>query len=197
MRRLKVFLCGFWILAVIASMACLIFEEKDAGAAGETPSRWPTAGLAIDNNRDTLVMFVHPQCPCTRASIEELNRLLAECGGKAAVHVFFYQPENEGSGWVHGSLWRSVAAIPGVELHEDPNGVMAGRFGAQTSGYVVLYSPAGRLLFAGGITAGRGHEGDNAGKSSITALLNGQTPEIATAPVYGCSLINCTRPAAQ
>ena len=66
----------------------------------------------------------------------------------------------------------------------------ARRFGAATSGYVVLYDMRGQLLFKGGITAGRGHAVDNAGADAIKSLLRGRSADMNRAPVYGCSLAN-------
>ena len=64
------------------------------------------------------------------------------------------------------------------------------RFGAETSGYVLLYDTHGKLLFKGGITGSRGHAGDNAGESAIVALLEGEKPVLTRTKVYGCSLLN-------
>jgi hypothetical protein len=59
-----------------------------------------------------------------------------------------------------------------------------------------LYGPGGDLLFSGGITAARGHSGDNCGRSTIISLL---TEETANAPVragpaqtfvFGCPLFD-------
>ena len=81
-------------------------------------------------------------------------------------------------------------AIPNVSVHEDLDGSLAKKFGAESSGYVVLYTPGGQLLFRGGITLSRGHIGDNVGQSSILALLNNKNGSaVKETPVYGCSLV--------
>jgi hypothetical protein len=53
------------------------------------------------------------------------------------------------------------------------------------------------LQFSGGITASRGHSGDNLGRSAVVALVT--TGESATnhTSVYGCSLHNPERAGAQ
>ena len=87
--------------------------------------------------------------------------------------------------------WALASSIPGVEVREDVDGVEAARFGAETSGEVVLYSPRGRLLFRGGITGVRGHEGDNLGlQRLIAALSSASSPPAAVAEsqVFGCAL---------
>jgi len=167
--------------------------ENTRGSAGATPEHWPSGTpITLEHNRYTLIMFVHPKCPCTQASMEELNRLLARCNGRVAARVLFFKPGNLPQDWVQTDLWRSAAAIPGVTVQEDIDDTLAHKFGAETSGYVLLYDPRGQLLFRGGITAGRGHAGDNAGESAIVSLAAGQNPGLVQTPVYGCSLLSKT-----
>ena len=135
-------------------------------------------------------MFAHPRCPCTRASIEELNRLLAQSSGRIAAHVLFFKPSSYPADWTHSELWRTAAAIPGVTVGDDIDNVLARKFGAGTSGYVLLYNPAGQLLFHGGITGSRGHAGDNLGESTVISLALGKSTGVTQTPVYGCSLFN-------
>jgi len=71
----------------------------------------------------------------------------------------------------------------------DDDGVEAARFGAATSGQVILYDRDGRLLFSGGITASRGHAGDNDGRDAIVSLLGGGRGTRHSSPVFGCSLL--------
>jgi hypothetical protein len=72
---------------------------------------------------------------------------------------------------------------------EDPEGAAALRFGASTSGQTLLYNDSGRLVFNGGITAARGHEGPNDGQDAVIALLQNRPPLHTATPVFGCSLL--------
>jgi hypothetical protein len=154
--------------------------------------------VTFDHKHPNLVMFVHPQCPCTSASIEELNRILARWRNSVSAQVWFFKPAGFPSEWTQSSLWRSATAIPGVTAHEDADGAQARLFGAETSGYVVFYDARGRLEFRGGITAGRGHAGDNAGEDAIVSLLAGHDAGLRQTPVYGCSLLGeCQQPPSQ
>jgi hypothetical protein len=74
----------------------------------------------------------------------------------------------------------------------DDGGVESQRFGALSSGQALLYGADGRLLFAGGITESRGHQGDNAGESAIAALVlgAGRSGQSSSTPVYGCPLFD-------
>lgn len=96
--------------------------------------------------------------------------------------------------WADTDVGRAAAAIPGVRVLRDEGEVEAARFGVATSGQVLLYDPAGALRFAGGITAGRGHEGDNANRAALEAVLGGRVAG-ADAPVFGCELEACGRAA--
>jgi len=184
-------ICSLWFLAIGVGIAMTLHYENAGGTTGITPDHWPTGvPVALDKKRDTLIMFAHPQCPCTRASTEELNRLLTHCNGQVAAHVLFLKPADLSDAWVHTSLWRAASDIPTVSVHEDPGGLIAQKFGAETSGFVVLYSPDGRLLFKGGITASRGHAGDNLGEEAITTLARGESLKIPPTQVYGCSLLD-------
>ena len=120
--------------------------------------------------------------------MEELNRVMAQVHGNLAAQVYFFKPHGYPEDWVKTDLWRSAAAIPGVSVHEDIDGIQARLFGAETSGYVLLYDTHARLLFSGGITGSRGHAGDNAGEDTIVSLAAGQAAGLNQTPVYGCSL---------
>jgi hypothetical protein len=122
--------------------------------------------------------------------MEESNRLMEKCGTRLRVHVLFLKPKNFPDNWVETALWHDASAIPGVMVQDDTGGVIAGEFGAETSGYTLLYNTHGQLLFSGGITGSRGHAGDNAGVDAIIALANGQISLIKKTLVYGCSLID-------
>src|SRR5205823_6234038 len=92
----------------------------------------------------------------------------------------FYRPQNAPSDWERTDLYRQAAAIPGVTICRDEEGAEARYFHAATSGQTLLYDEAGRLLFSGGITAARGHEGDNDGQQTLIALLNDSTAKHTT-----------------
>jgi hypothetical protein len=189
---------GVWLTAAAAGGWWLHKYEMVQGSAALTPGQWPLAArINAAHNRPTLVMFAHPRCPCTRASLEELNRLLARCEGKLDTRVLFFEPLNYPPQWTRSSLWESAAAIPGVVVQGDPDGVEARRFGAATSGFVVLYDATGRLVFHGGITVSRGHAGDNAGAEAIVCLVNGEAAASRQTPVFGCSLLDQSTAAAK
>ena len=98
-----------------------------------------------------LLVFCHPHCPCTRATLLELRRVLAHEGVPADCQVYFYRPRGESQDWATGSLRSLAASLPGVTIRDDPDGDRARAFGARTSGHTLLYGRDGRLLFDGGL----------------------------------------------
>lgn len=182
-----------WIAAVAFGLRSLFQYENTPGPVGAISQEWPNTQIERATDRPTLVMLAHPRCPCTVASIAELAQIMARLQGKVAAFVLFIKPKESGSDWEETNLRRSAETIPGVKVVFDPDGVEARRFGAETSGHTLLFGADGRLLFSGGITASRGHAGDNAGESAIVALVNQQTPARTRTLVFGYSLAHSAR----
>jgi hypothetical protein len=161
------------------------------GAAAHAPARWPAAArMTLDGTRPTLVMLAHPKCDCTRASLAELAELMARAPHRARAYVVFMKPTGVEDSWERTDLWNAAARIPDVSVLVDDDGREAARFGAETSGQALLYDATGRLIFAGGTTVARGHDGDNAGFAAILALVTDGRAVQATSPVFGCPLFS-------
>jgi hypothetical protein len=179
---------ALWVLAIAAGFGVLVDYEQQPGQAAAAPPRWPAeAGLPFDRARINLVMFAHPQCPCSRASMAELEIIMSRCGDRVRATVCFSDPDREPATWTQSALWRRAAAIPGVQTMADPNGQIAARFASATSGQVFLFDREGRRIFSGGITGGRGHEGENRGRALVIALASGELCDGNATAVYGCA----------
>jgi hypothetical protein len=180
---------ALWLLMIGAGIVTLWDYESTPGVAASTPELWPAASrIKPTAGRATLVMLAHPHCPCTRASIGELSRLMTEAQGRVTAYVLFVKPQGFSDEWVQSDLWASAAAIPGVTPVMDDGGAEAALFRAETSGQTVLYDSTGNLLFRGGITSARGHAGDNAGRTAIVSLLTDGDADRRDTPVFGCPL---------
>ena len=181
---------ALWAATVVGGFAWLTRYKSTPGASADgVPVRWPAASaVSRDPARPTLVLFAHPHCPCSRASVSELARLMAVHASRAAVRVVVLKPGDVAEGWERTDLWRTAVEIAGPGALVDVDGREAVRFGAKTSGQVLLYDRDGRLLFNGGITASRGHEGDSFGRRRIVSFLTTGTADRATSPVFGCAL---------
>jgi hypothetical protein len=115
---------------------------------------------------------------------------MAHSQGRLTAYVVFLKPSGFSDEWEKTDLWQSAASIPGVNVIVDNDGAEADRFNAATSGQTLLYSADGRLLFSGGITASRGHSGDNAGRSAIISFANAGVADRSETAVFGCPLFD-------
>lgn len=178
-----------WAGAVGAGLAHIWSYKSTPGVAAAAPANWPGSRLVKQvPGRTTLVMFAHPRCSCTRASLQELNNILERAGGRLSAWVLFLEPADASGEWEKTSTIEAARRIPGVTVLEDIEGAEAARFGASTSGQVVLYDARGQLQFEGGITGARGHVGDNLGRQSVLNLLAGRPVERHDHAVFGCAL---------
>ena len=185
--------CGLtiWGVATLSGFAVMLAYSSSAGPVAATSPTWPNdSRLRPDVARANLVLLLHPRCPCSRATLNELQEILRMRRGRVTAHVVFLKPRQFSDNWAKSDLWNNAAAIPDVRVSFDEEGVEARRFGATTSGHVALFDELGRLKFHGGITGSRGHQGDNIGSRKVIDLLAGVTTEAAKFPVFGCSLIN-------
>jgi hypothetical protein len=183
-----------WAVALVLGHRVLLAYDYAAGADAIAHTDWPqSSNVPRANGFPEIVVFAHPKCPCTRATIEELAVLMAHVRGRAAADVVFVRPEGMAEDWEKTDLWRSAVRIPGVTVLSDPEGVEAARFGAQASGQTFVYGVAGNLEFSGGITAFRGHAGDNGGETAVVSLVMTGSAETRRTSVYGCSLKNPER----
>ncbi len=182
---------SLWLVAIPVGTFILMKYEYTPGVANISGNHWPgDSQIALSKDSPTLVMFAHPHCPCTRASIAELARLIAHCKTPPKAYVLFISPKSMPLDWEKTDLWHSAQNIPGVTVLSDKNGIEANRFNSLTSGQTLIYNAKGQLIFSGGITASRGQEGDNAGLNSAIAALQVNPLKNQTTLVFGCSLVN-------
>lgn len=176
------------LLVGFAGLALIVWYAQIPGRQGITESNWPRSSrLSCDLDRPTLVLFLHPHCPCSRSTLHEFESLLRE-PDLVNAYVVFESPEESGSHWERGELWDRASSISGLKITVDRTGAEARRFGALTSGHVCLYGSDGRLQFSGGITPRRGHTGENSGHWCIQSYLAIGRATTLAAPVYGCPL---------
>jgi hypothetical protein len=178
-----------WLVGVVGTMALVWRYKLTPGDPPAAPEQWPAASaIHRDATRATVVMITHPQCPCTRASITELDRLAHALGDRARIHVVLVRPDGTSEGFEDGAIKTRASTIPNTTVIVDAGGREADRFGAVVSGSTVVYAPDGRLLFRGGITAARGHEGKSPAFDRIVALVSGAAADRGEAPAFGCAV---------
>ena len=184
-----------WVGLLVAGFGSLVSYQMRAGVPAAEYDSWPGGvSLALDPQRFNLVMFAHPKCSCTDASLEELKVVMTQGRGKIFPTICFFDPAGLPADWAQTSLVRAAREIPGLNVVIDLNGSLAEKFGAMTSGQVLMFDGRGRRVFAGGITGSRGHAGDNRGRTLVLALANQETSEPAQTPVFGCALHDAACP---
>src|SRR5260370_37321468 len=115
-----------WLVTVVwlaSGMTGLVFLGRYSytpSNASEPAVPWPRGTPIRPGGAGfTLVMLVHPQCPCSAAGMEELARVTAVAQGHLETHVIFLRPEGFAQGWEQTALWRTASAIPGVLIWTD------------------------------------------------------------------------------
>jgi hypothetical protein len=177
---------ALWLSLCIIGLSKLAIYDNKPDLANLGPARWPNLGLSRGREY-TLVLSIHPQCPCTRATLQELAIALTHCPNLHA-YLLFIKPEGASETWVKSDLWSTATKFPHCSLIVDEAGKLSAAFNARSSGQSYMYDPDGQLIYSGGMTPSRGHVGDNAGLDYIIALANRKTMTIGNIPVFGCSL---------
>lgn len=179
-----------WGLVVLAAFVAIAVYAKTPGREELPPPRWGQFLPKLLDGHWRLVMAIHPQCPCSRASLVNLQRVLERHAATVTVDLYVYRPTDTELAWSDTPLVRLASQMPTLSLHDDIESRKARAFGIRTSGGVVLYSPEGEVVFYGGVTPSRGHEGACAGLSAIEDAIDGKPTTIDRFPVFGCPLLN-------
>lgn len=183
---------AIWMAALGISFVAVMAYKSMPGSAAQAPISWPAnAALARPSDHKLLILFAHPRCPCTRATLHELQSIVAAVPA-GVVRVVMFRPHDYDQSWVDSDTCQQARAMPGVELVWDDEGRIAAQFGAHTSGQVMIYDERGHLTFSGGITAIRGHAGWNSNAASARAHFRGEESTLIESPVYGCPLTHTT-----
>jgi hypothetical protein len=182
-----------WIFILAGGTLIVRNYESTPGPATSPSVQWPSnSSIPCLPGRITIVVFAHPRCPCTRASLNELRALLDECEIPVATHVLFWMPRNASDDWRKTELWQLADRIQDVQTHADEEGTEARHFGALTSGHIMIFRGNGTRIFNGGLTTARGRFGDGTMATAISQLINQETPSREGRPVFGCPLFDAS-----
>jgi hypothetical protein len=191
-------LLTIWGLVVGVGMLLVGDYAARPGVAASAPAQWPSESpIRPDGKRPTLLIFLHPRCPCSRASVAEFASISSDCGDRVSVHAVLLQPEGGRERWGQSDIEADLADLPRLRIWPDRGGAETRRFGVSTSGHVLLYDPGGRLIFGGGITPARGHQGASGGGEAVRAGILGTGGGGPKYPVFGCALATPRRTSSQ
>lgn len=148
-----------------------------------TPGATGQAVATTSANHWKLVMVAHPDCPCTSASLQGLASAAPKLPKGAEVTVVFVGDRpTEPTKNMH-----LASGILGAKSEWRTAKVAEQRYGARTSGTLVIYRPDGKVAYDGGITPGRGVLANDFAWRQIDRVITGK-PTLETSPVYGCAL---------
>jgi hypothetical protein len=180
----------FWLFGSATGLFFLTKYSFTSRDHSTPPLSWPAAsGIPFTKGKKALLVFIHPHCSCSRATLGSLAEIMARAPATVRAVAVFLRPKTETDKWTTTDLWKTANRIPRVSTIMDKNGAEAAIFDAQTSGQTLLYDDNGKLIFSGGITSARGHYGDNPGSVSIrNALHNCNGKKQNATVVFGCPL---------
>ena len=178
-----------WFAAVGRGVHALLLYAYTPALTEPAAPTWPASlPSSAPRGLPLLVMFLHPHCACSRASIAELAVLMASAQTRLEARVYVVNVPGVAEDWVDTDLVRSAARIPGVTVSVDVDGRIARQLGASVSGETLMFSTSGLRVFRGGLTVARGHEGANPGRYAVLDLLDDIDSRRPETPVFGCYL---------
>lgn len=187
------------ILGTLALISLVGFGVlTDYSVRPAPPSTVKTSLSSLDLNameldqdeRSCVFLFYHPHCPCTLATARNLERLRSAIKVPVSIHAYAFCPSAAAVQWIESETTRTLQGIEDLTVFPDYGGQKCREYGALTSGQVCVYSPAGQLVFSGGLSSGRGHEGENISTRHFIEQLNDQTKSNCIyQPVFGCHIL--------
>ena len=185
----QILFLSLWLMAMGAGFYKLYLYSTTPGTVGSVQALWPqNSGIERNTQKALLVVFLHPDCECSRATLAELQMIRPQVEEKINfVFVFFKNTQSNLSSDV-SELWKTATQFQFARSLVDQDGKIASEFGAETSGQTFLYDQKGHLVFQGGVTGMRGHVGDNIGKDAILSFAHTGTPLTSHTPAFGCSI---------
>jgi len=178
-----------WAATVGAMYHAVRHFETTPGRGAAARTMWPARSRIVPvRDRWTLVMLIHPHCSCTRASLQELERIIEMSDPSLQTYVVVYRPADFQAGWEKTETFEAAKHLQRAHVIVDPDGAEARLFGGFTSGQTFLYDREGALRFSGGITSLRGHAGVNRGSMDVVDIVHAKAQQ-GTHPVFGCAIV--------
>lgn len=186
-----------WFVSVAFGFSTMmIHDTKPSQEAAAPLTMYKEEAQLADDRNFTMVVFLHPRCPCSVATLDCLDRLLArpENAKKMRAVVYLVCPPGTDRDWA-APLYEKCKTLPSARIAFDDCGRTANKYGARSSGQVLLYSPQGELVFSGGLTNARGQFGESGAELAIQEIISRKsTTTVGQSffrhPVFGCALLN-------
>ena len=102
-----------WLIAVVASIAAGLLYDFRPSSTIPTLRQWPIdSRLSRVEDKPTLILFAHPRCPCTVATLEELAEILNGIDQSLTINIVFVVPTNAGAQWHRSKSVQLARQIP-------------------------------------------------------------------------------------
>jgi len=183
-----------WLGICLLSTYWMMSYDFIPGRVGFKLNQWPSeTHLSLTPGKTTVIAFLHPKCVCTKATVNQLIHTL-EAHPDASLIAAVFTPKNlyDKQEWKENAYVRAIRTqVPNARIFYDEEGVEARRFGAFTSGSILVFDAKGKEIFQGGITDRRGGEKNNPGLQQFRSALTDGTDYSfnESAPVFGCPII--------
>jgi hypothetical protein len=141
-----------------------------------------------DPGRWTLIMVVHPDCPCSKASLRNLAAILDATRLPVRAEIVGAVPPGYDGPMRNLALARGIVKSELVIMDADR---ALQTYGARTSGHLFVYDPDQDLVYSGGLTPARGAEDAMSSMRWFNVLVR-QGAIASSAPTFGCSLSSAT-----
>ncbi|MEC8557431.1 MAG: hypothetical protein VXZ82_20710 [Planctomycetota bacterium] len=157
-----------WLGLIVTGLSGINLYTASPGQTDEPVLSWLTdSHIDADNDVVKLLAFTYPLCPFSRVTLQERSRLLPLTSQFQTTFVAVSNQEANLS-W-YGGLLNHAEQLSSV--HVDQHRQRASRFGVFAYGHVLLFGAEGQCLFSGGLTVGRGDEGDGSSKLALGEAL--------------------------
>ncbi len=181
-------LLGVWVIVVLLGFLWVDNYSNTGSLPVDLFTEIPAlSAFRKDLGKPLLLVFIHPMCSCSRATLTELDRLAASLQD-VKTYVVFTQPAGRSPAWVKNDLWDKATKMKGITPIIDGGGNEASIFKATTSGHTILFNSKGSQVYAGGLTAARGHVGEAVGQSIIKQWVSKRLDNPLFSKVFGCNI---------
>jgi len=145
--------------------------------------------LPLKHQLASLVVLIHPKCSCSTATLKEVERLKIGLKDKLDVKLVFISYGDKSKNWYQGPVWDlAVSMKKNVSIVLDNDGQILKTLGTKTSGTAYLVGPDLKVVFQGGLTPIRGHEGATSGQAFIASWVKGNTKSSLIQKIFGCGV---------
>ncbi len=184
-----------WVTSLAYGFLLLLLHDFDARKAEPMKPIDLALVSQVVHRSDAvhLIVAVHPKCPCTQNTLNELERLLAHATEEYYVTALAFVPTEHSSPedqrqWLVSTNIDSIQRLQHFEIVNDLGGEIAADLEMEISGTIAVLGKDGDTIFRGGITGSRSCVADNVGSQTLARILAGKTVSQTVTPVFGCSI---------